>query len=99
MIDENLLGLEDELGSMNYTTKTLKQGLSDEQIKDHLRDLVFITRNGHHFNDSEDLVKYHYGLVWVVSKTKDPLMLARKIKNEVLMKSNFHKHLLQIVKV
>jgi hypothetical protein len=97
VVDENCLGLDPELASMNYTVKTLEPGLKDAEIKKRLRSRVFITRNGEHFNSPADMEKHYYGLVWLVSKGDDKRM-GKKVE-AALTASNFNRHLLQVVKV
>ena len=96
VVDENLLGLEMELSALGYVTYTVAtRGQVDEMIRPQLRSRVFITRNGKDF--VEGLTKHHFGLVWIVSRMSNR-DLAKKIA-KVLMKSNFHRKPVQVVKV
>jgi hypothetical protein len=96
VVDEHLLGLEQELSAMNYTTLTVARNVHDDVIKQSLNSKIVITKNGQDFED--DLVKYRYGLIWIVSKIDDHKLLANMVK-DALMKANFSKNLTQIVKI
>ena len=97
VLDENLSDLDGELAELNYTTKTVEPGLSDLEIKRALRSRVFITRNGRHFSDPQDMQKFRYGLLWLVSEG-DARFLAGKI-SQAIMKNSFKRDLIKVVKV
>src|SRR5882762_6213967 len=70
IVDENLLGLVGLLSARNYTVYPIQtRGESDNNIKNQLFGRIFITKNGADF--IRDTKKYHYGLVWVISKGPD----------------------------
>jgi len=97
MVDENLYGLEPFLSEMGYTVYRVQSGFPDDQIKKLLESRVFITKNGQHFSDPEDMQKFYYGLIWVKSNL-DEMRLAEAVKG-MLMTKNFGKNLTQIATV
>lgn len=96
VVDENLLGLADELTKLGYTVIGAAYGASVAAIKKNLGGQVLITHNGMRF--IADQTKYHYGLIWVTSKLPD-CKRARKIESLMSGRSGFKKNLIQMFKI
>lgn len=96
IIDENLLGLANELAKLNYNVRAVRHGASDTEIKADIGHCVLVTRNGRHF--IADQAEYYYGLIWVTSRLPDR-ELARKIERLLLSGVGFKKNLIQMFKV
>jgi len=97
VVDENLIGLDNELGRLNYTVYTLPKGLNDDEVKRKITGRVLVTANGGHF--VADVANLHYGLVWVLH-SGDYKVLAKKIEKALMaMKTNFRRSVEQVIKV
>ena len=97
MVDETSYGLGDALIDKNFTVVKVQSGKSDEEIKDSIWGRVLITRNGEHFSDSEEMEKYHYGVVWVTSSGVDEEVA--KLVVQGMQNAGFKKNIVQVVKV
>ena len=95
VVDDRLLKLEGELCQLNYTTCLIDTKSARAVLKAELRSKILVTRNGAKF--AKDVVRGHYGLIWVRSRLK-PIKLAEKIE-AVLERNNFCRNLPQVVKV
>ncbi len=98
VVDENLRGLAGFLSGFNYTAYGVPSGFSDARIKAEILDnKVFITQNGKDFCRKSDLIRYDYGLIWVVSAP--PLSRLSVLVKDTLMGSGFRKNLHQVIKI
>jgi len=93
--DENLTGLDVELGKLNYTVQSVERGLTDDQIKRQMAGKILVTSNGQDFVDGVEA--FYYGLVWV-QHSSDYKALAKKIE-QALMTTGFRNNLTQVIKV
>ena len=87
--------LEGKLCEKNYLA-LLTRGKGIKTIKKTLAGRVLVTRRGEAFNDPADLVRFYYGLLWIV--TPNDQTLPDRIES-ALLKANFSLNLRQIVKV